>query len=57
MDEKLYNETSEIMSVSEEELAQVTGGYWTDCHDCPNYQHVRKCTEVKARGECPKGHV
>ena len=57
MDEKLYNETPEIMSVSEEELAQVTGGYWTDCHDCPNYQHVRKCTEVKARGECPKGHV
>ena len=56
MDEKLYNETPEIMSVSEEELAQVTGGYWTDCHDCPNYQHVRKCTEVKARGECPKGH-
>ena len=55
--DKVETLNKKLTELSEEELAQVTGGYWTDCHDCPNYQHVRKCTEVKARGECPKGHV
>ena len=42
--------------LNEEQLEEVSGGFWSDCHDCPLYGRTRKCFEVKARGECPKGH-
>ena len=54
--EEVETLNKKLAELTEEELAQVTGGYFDDCLDCPNYNHIRQCKKAKGMGLCPHGH-